>query len=406
MLKLDGNHRPIKKKTKAVKARDFEQCIVTANAIDSLLISSFLPNMAQFFSNSSQTKIGNQPVFQHVSGDAITNNNMTVIHKSQWCQSSTSLEEDEGSTSTTQHTLRKIDTGDIILRKEVSSWICDIVITTQTFKSLKPTNPFRGRLQAVRVRKRVFTAEIIRKDVRDLKFTVVTFEPEDPNDREKVSALVLLDTPLGLHVAIDKGSDVRSPRLTQLFGMGRSDTPVMILHDELVDGWTLCSRYLEAPIIKFYIIYTAIAAMGTLADDEMLTKMGIPYDLPSILILETNEDDYMRELSFWPIPFPQDIRPEDLEPHCIIAHFERCFGDFMYTCSVRWSMKAVLELSDFACHDLLTFGTVVDYNNPAARILGHFPSVPHPIWECITQLNSDVNGSCSELGESCPGLQS
>ncbi|KAL0577476.1 hypothetical protein V5O48_004500 [Marasmius crinis-equi] len=86
---------------------------------------------------------------------------------------------------------REIDAGDIILRKELSSRILDMPVTHPNLKPLKPTNPFRDQVQPVRVRKRVYTAQILRQDVRDLKFTVVTFEPEDPNTRKKIGALVL-----------------------------------------------------------------------------------------------------------------------------------------------------------------------------------------------------------------------
>ncbi|KAL0567314.1 hypothetical protein V5O48_014683, partial [Marasmius crinis-equi] len=54
--------------------------------------------MAQFFASSSNTKIGDHPVFQNVSGDV---NNVSFIHKCHHqSQSSTSLAGDEGETLT------------------------------------------------------------------------------------------------------------------------------------------------------------------------------------------------------------------------------------------------------------------------------------------------------------------
>ncbi|KAL0577778.1 hypothetical protein V5O48_004206 [Marasmius crinis-equi] len=143
--------------------------------------------MAHFFTNSSHTRIlGDHPVFQNISGDATTTNNITVINKSQHpSRSSTSLVEDEG--LMLMHIPREINPGDIILRKEVSSQVCDLAIATH---NSKPTNPFRERIRAMRVRKKVYTAEIIRQNVGDIKFTVVAIEPEDPNDRKRIGALV------------------------------------------------------------------------------------------------------------------------------------------------------------------------------------------------------------------------
>ncbi|KAL0574646.1 hypothetical protein V5O48_007316 [Marasmius crinis-equi] len=241
--------------------------------------------MAQFFSNSSHTKIGDHPVFQHVSGDAnITNLNnvFNLFHKAHHqSQLSTSLAEDKGVTLT--HAPREIDAGDIILRKEVSSQDFDLSLTAQNSKLLKPTNPFRDRIRAVRVKKRVYTAEILRRNVRDLKFTVVTFEPEDPSDRKRVGAL----------------------------NIARS----ILANDETAK--------------KMGILIT-----GTWDDWTFNLKTGSwQYDVPSISILGTNKKALIHSLSYSPPPLPEYLPPGELKPHSIIAHFERCFGDFIHTCS-------------------------------------------------------------------------
>ncbi|KAL0574650.1 hypothetical protein V5O48_007320 [Marasmius crinis-equi] len=105
------------------------------------------------------------------------------------------------------------------------------------------------------------------------------------------------------------------------------------------------------------------------------------YDLPSVSILKTHKNTSDGVIGYWSTPFPHDTHPEELEPHSIVAHFEQCLGDFMYTCSILGGMRIIKQLFDFTNHELLTFGTVINRKNPAAGILGHFPFIPPPTWE-------------------------
>ncbi|KAK1215747.1 hypothetical protein PQX77_021636 [Marasmius sp. AFHP31] len=87
--------------------------------------------------------------------------------------------------------LKTIDVGDIILTREVSSRVIDVMTKpNEKGRVLKSTNPFRARIirqrqaRFTKVRRIVHVAEIL--EFGDRSFTVVQFEAEDPSDRAQL----------------------------------------------------------------------------------------------------------------------------------------------------------------------------------------------------------------------------
>ncbi|KAL0057339.1 hypothetical protein AAF712_016027 [Marasmius tenuissimus] len=91
--------------------------------------------------------------------------------------------------------LKTVDVGDIILRREVSSRVIDVVTkANEKGRVLKFTNPFRARVirqrqaRFVKVRKTAHVAEIMQ--FGDRLFTVVQFKADNPSDKEQLQLAV------------------------------------------------------------------------------------------------------------------------------------------------------------------------------------------------------------------------
>ncbi|KAL0564733.1 hypothetical protein V5O48_017311 [Marasmius crinis-equi] len=90
-------------------------------------------------------------------------------------------------------------------------------------------------------------------------------------------------------------------------------------------------------------------------------------------------------------PLAQHPRSE-LDPQQILCFFEKQLGDYLRLTAFQGETRRFNELTDFAPHGLLTFGTVVDRT---AGIVGHFPSTPTPVWSCFPY-RSEVDATYSK----------
>ncbi|KAK1221981.1 hypothetical protein PQX77_015198 [Marasmius sp. AFHP31] len=100
------------------------------------------------------------------------------------------------------------------------------------------------------------------------------------------------------------------------------------------------------------------------------------FDVASASIGEWVDEDGFESL----IPLPQDTQPE-LNANDITTHFEKAFGDVLYlytSTGTTWKRP----WSDYATHDILTFGSVVHWRE---GVVGHFSSTPSPEWHFENQ---------------------
>ncbi|KAK1223044.1 hypothetical protein PQX77_014080 [Marasmius sp. AFHP31] len=108
------------------------------------------------------------------------------------------------------------------------------------------------------------------------------------------------------------------------------------------------------------------------------------YDIPAISIspaislFPPNTDLSPEPLNYPPVPLRQETPPQ-LQPTEIVAFVERQLSDFMYVIASSGITRHVEDLSDFARHGRLTFGAVINRNNP--EILAHLPSIYPPQWD-------------------------
>ncbi|KAG7098329.1 hypothetical protein E1B28_000290 [Marasmius oreades] len=239
--------------------------------------------------------------------------------------------------------LRRIDMCDINVLHEVSSE------THRVSVELKSTNPFRNRMRGVvRIRKRIQSAEIV-PGFGGQRFSVVSLEPKDDRDIEKIWTLL----EQYYEVALSR----RRVWLAQLFGVGQSLTPTLIYHDELVDGEAISRQYSEAPIFKSVIDVDA---------DETLRKLPIRFDI----VTSAFSEEYKTDDFHW-LPLLPDCNPL-LDSREIIRVLPNFLQVISYGGDYRDSFHSV--------HDVLTFGTVIDLRKPG--ILAYFPSISPPVWSC------------------------
>ncbi|KAJ8095822.1 hypothetical protein PM082_022714 [Marasmius tenuissimus] len=90
-----------------------------------------------------------------------------------------------------------------------------------------------------------------------------------------------------------------------------------------------------------------------------------------------------------PIPLRQETPPR-LDPTEIVACIENQLGDFLHVIASFGVTRHVEDLSAFARHGHLTFGAVVDRNQP--EILAHLPSTPSPQW-CFGNRSTGVKAT-------------
>ncbi|KAG7091528.1 hypothetical protein E1B28_010557 [Marasmius oreades] len=289
--------------------------------------------------------------------------------------------------------LRRIDMCDIITLREVSSKIHHVSV------KLKTTNPFRNRMRGiVKIRKRIQSAEVA--EFGDRRFSVVSLEPEDDGNVEKLWTVLepLFETTLSQ----------RRVWLTQLFGVGWSMTPTLIYHDEVIDGLTVIWRYWEAPIVWSYLFYRHWHSVLDVQDDGTLQKFSIPlsnqmrdwtfnlttrsfqYDVITGALSDGDiEEDYFDRLP----PLACDCNPL-LDPNeiiCALPNFLQLVSLFGGYRHIKASVRHHVEL---------IFGTVVNLRKPG--ILAYFPCIPSPVWSC--ELSIGTPDITAKYSKSVPSL--
>ncbi|KAG7091559.1 hypothetical protein E1B28_010586 [Marasmius oreades] len=289
--------------------------------------------------------------------------------------------------------LRRIDMGDLLILREVSSEMLCVSV------KLKSTNPFRNRMRGVvKIRKRIQSARII-PGFGDQRFSVVSLEPEDDGDVEKIWTVL---EPI-YEIALSR----RRVWLTQLFGVGRSMVPTLIYHDEVVGGDTIFNQYNNkiVPVVFFYLAYRLVHSFIEVHDDGTLQKLSIPLSIEScdwtfnlrtlsfqydlITMAPSDEDDPQVAYRDRLLPPPRDCNPP-LDSVEII----RSLPNFLQI--VSSGGDHCIRTKSFHYHDILTFGTVVDPTKPG--VLAYFPSISTPVWSCepCRYGTPDITPKCSK----------
>ncbi|KAK1235422.1 hypothetical protein PQX77_001358 [Marasmius sp. AFHP31] len=217
------------------------------------------------------------------------------------------------------------------------------------------------------------------------KFTTISVEPVDGNqtDFEMISERVCREL-----------ASRRSPLFPQLVGMTCSERPTWIVHDELANGNEVTNQLRAGRnwIVLHYLKYTADTSFYALSNDKtlrmpVLGNWGLwtfnlrnhtwQYDIPAISLSPPNTNLSFEPLTIAPTPLHQETPPR-LNPTEIVAFVENQLGDFLQVIASLGQIRHVEDLSSFAQHGHLTFGAVVNRNNP--KILAHLPSTYPPQW--------------------------
>ncbi|KAG7091513.1 hypothetical protein E1B28_010541 [Marasmius oreades] len=277
--------------------------------------------------------------------------------------------------------VRMIEMCDVNMLREVSVQTVDLVPVKS--RTLKPTNPFRDRIESqgkfLKVKKRIGSAELVQ--FGDRRFTVVSFEPENEGDVEKLRA--------ALRPLCEFALSSRLVCFTQIFGVGQSTTPTLIYYDELVDAEGIMKQYRKTPVVFQYLLHRVNTSYDAVVDTGALQKLSIPfsqdlrdwtfnlrirsfqYNIASnVLSTKCNPPVYFRNR----MPsLPSTCNPplNSSEILVVVPNYLHLLSDLACTTSVK-------HLSDFIRHGVLTFGAVVDRTKPG--ILRHFPSIPPPEW--------------------------
>ncbi|KAK1224937.1 hypothetical protein PQX77_012131 [Marasmius sp. AFHP31] len=335
---------------------------------------------SQLFMKASNIQIGDGATFSNVGRDQVTIYN-DLGRESQWI----TLNGD---------TYRRFPIGDIIVRRNVSSTVVNVTVDT---RQTSGTSQGLGELKVVKLRK---TTQHVGLMGLPGGFTAVKVEMVERDQAEELSSI--------LDRLCQEMSSQRSPLITQLVGLGWSERPTFIFHDELANGHKYTDEIIAQGnvVVYYYLWYIQRISLLTLRNDQSL---GIPvswsemfwtfnprthawqYDLASVSISPPTDDISLAPLAYYPIPLRQDTRPR-LDTDGIVACFEEQFGDFLYLIASLGLTKHVKDLSEFARHGCLTFGTVVDRNKPG--ILAYFPSTPSPEWNCWS-FSADVEANYS-----------
>ncbi|KAK1215748.1 hypothetical protein PQX77_021637 [Marasmius sp. AFHP31] len=291
--------------------------------------------------------------------------------------------------------LRTVNIEDIILRKEVSSKVIDVMTKPrEKGRVFRITNPFRARVirqrqaKFSRARRTIHTAEIMQ--FGDRTFTVVQLEAEDPNDSEQ------------LQLAIRKHVFEISSSRRQLFAVGSSDIPTLIYHDGLISADGIIGDHTQSPIVSAYLHYIYGAAYDSF-DRRFLEKISVrlsglwedwlfnlqtgtfQFDLTSNRQLSYEDSHLPRRLDTIALP-GNALMGGLLTPQSIIQHLRNQFSDYLNSVSLLGQMRHTGSLSEFIMtHPYLVIGSVIDVTKPG--IIAHIPSSdvfvnPEHIWMC------------------------
>ncbi|KAK1234687.1 hypothetical protein PQX77_002099 [Marasmius sp. AFHP31] len=270
--------------------------------------------------------------------------------------------------------LKTIDVGDIILRREVSSRVIDVMTKpNEKGRALKLTNPFRARVirqrqaRFTKVRRTVNVAEILQ--FGDRLFTVVQFEAEDPRDREQ---LVLA--------------------FPQLFAAGSSEIPTLIYHDELVSAFDIMEEHTESPVVSTYLDYLHVLHQTVTFhgfDERFLAKISarlstsrrdwlfnlrtgtFQFDLTSNQGLSSVDSYHLPHCSEPTALSSNAGMNPPLVPQLIIQHLENYLPDYLMSVSSLGETRYIKNLPEFTViHPYLVMGSVINVKKPG--IIGHF----------------------------------
>ncbi|KAK1223046.1 hypothetical protein PQX77_014082 [Marasmius sp. AFHP31] len=321
--------------------------------------------MNNVLADAKDVQIGDHATIQSIGGNATTN----IYHSNRG-----DLVDLYGSV------YRKIPMGDIIVQRIVSNEIIEVTLEALNQGTTPGTSQAHPRV--TKVRKTVQHAEVLGLQG---SFTSITVELVDgaQGDFKNITK----------HVCRELTSR-RSPLFPQLVGIGLSEQPTWIVHDNLANGQDFLEQVWARGIgvVCYYLWYTKSTSRFALRADKTLTlpvfaKWGFwmfnlrthawLYDIPTISLSPPNTDLSFEPLCYSPIPLRQETPPQ-LQPIEIIAFVENQLGDFLHVIASSGETRHVEDLSDFARHGRLTFGAVIDRNNP--KILAHLPSTYPPQW--------------------------
>ncbi|KAG7085321.1 hypothetical protein E1B28_013861 [Marasmius oreades] len=289
-----------------------------------------------------------------------------------------------------KHGFRSIKIGDIIVEREVSSNVLEVSVKRPTGSVLKTTNPFQNRVNSqvttsVKIRRRVQDARIIK--FKDQTFTVVTFEPEDGTDDDGVEGV--------WKRVYEASSSQRREILPQLFGVGRSPTPMLIYHDASLGGQTVKAQFMaKAPIVWSYLWYKLTCSEYAMTADGDMRRLlkdvttinaeewvfnfrtgSWQYDLTSFIAQCDPSFNLGNHMILPDVLLINQLRGNlPLESKMIVDGLQQ---DFLRLIASIGAMRPVGD-KDFSYHTLLTFGAVIDPEKPG--ILAHLPSISSPQW--------------------------
>ncbi|KAK1227781.1 hypothetical protein PQX77_009207 [Marasmius sp. AFHP31] len=335
---------------------------------------------SRLFTNASNIQIGNGATFPIVGRDQV-NVYEDSGRESQWVTLNGDM-------------YRRIPMGDIIIRRNVSETVVNVTVDAQQ-NSRTPQE--LGELKVVKVRK---TTQHVGLLGLPGGFTAVKIETVEKNQAEELSNI--------MDRLCREMSSQRSPLITHLVGLGWSERPTFIFHDELANGAEYVRKIAAQGnlVVYYYLWYTQRTSFLTLRDDKNLmipvswSEMfwtfnprthAWQYDVASVSISPPNGNISLNPITYSPAPLRQDTCPS-LDTEGIVACFEEQFGDFFHLIASMGKTRCIKDLSAFSRHGYLIFGAVVDRNKPG--ILAHFPSTPSPVWNCWS-FNADVQANYS-----------
>ncbi|KAG7091527.1 hypothetical protein E1B28_010556 [Marasmius oreades] len=332
---------------------------------------------SRFFEDSSNIHFSGNPFFTHA--NTVTINNFYNRSASMECELGSSYSRRDDHQWLTLRggrlRIRLIDMSDINILQEISSETLRVLV------KLKSTNPFRSRMGSViKLHRRVESAEIV-PGFGGRRFTVVSLEPENDADIEKIQTVL---QPL-LEVALSR----RRVWLTQLFGVGRSIIPTLVYHDEFVNVEAIIEQYEETPIVYIYLLCQLSHSVFCIYDDGTLQKfLTLLSDDPSYwrFNLRTHSFQYdavSKALSDEDPPRSFDRvfpLPRNCNPPLDSNEIVRALPDYLQMVSVFRKKTYIDRRAGFLRAGLITFGTLVNLTKPG--ILAYFPSISSPVWSC------------------------
>ncbi|KAG7100275.1 hypothetical protein E1B28_002048 [Marasmius oreades] len=305
--------------------------------------------------------------------------------------------------------------GDINLLQLV--WSGRVEITPPGFDTskLKPSNPFRVRLEQkkqarVKIMKRVYNAEITGYGER--RFTVAMFHPDSGQSGNSEAQDAKW---MAWQREFDYWASRRDAYVLQLFGSCRSNFPALIYHNGLVRGSDVFGRYENKPIIFCYLqyqwalsfnnVYTFSREMCRVSRDTKLWWFNPKTDTfqcdPTIIIYSESSQPTAKQkgisndvyalkvdsasettVSFDNRPILLDSTGGDrfIATLKIISYLQDVLPNYLWSISdMCWARgTGASGLKSYAPRGLLTFGSVVVKDED--KVHAFFPFVPTPSW--------------------------